>query len=169
MSQTFQWFIRYRLKPKAKYTRSYPKVPEIWILRPNGYEYIEIPLGVSPHTLLQSVWQAASSWVVGFIVGECISIVFPWLCGFAMADLREQRVLIKFCFRLWKTAAETHGMLKYAFGLRIKWSIRSRWFTERTAFCRRLSRNTKRLHKCGLKENLLILLENSHGNNIGFI
>jgi hypothetical protein len=33
-----------------------PKVPEIWILRPNCYEYIEIPLGVSPHTLLESVW-----------------------------------------------------------------------------------------------------------------
>jgi hypothetical protein len=28
-----------------------------------------------------------------------------------MADLREQRVCIKFCFRLGKTAAETHGML----------------------------------------------------------
>jgi hypothetical protein len=37
-------------------------------------------------------------------------------CGFVMADLREQRVCIKFCFRLGKTAAETHGMLKQAFG-----------------------------------------------------
>jgi hypothetical protein len=33
-----------------------------------------------------------------------------------MADLREQRVCIKFCFRLGKTTAETHGMLKQAFG-----------------------------------------------------
>lgn len=98
-------------------TRFYPKVPEIWILRANGYEYIEIPLRVSPHTLLESVWQAASSWVVGFIVGERISIVvFPWVCGFAMADLREQRVCIKFCFKLGKTAAKTHQMLKQAFG-----------------------------------------------------
>jgi hypothetical protein len=78
----------------------YPKVPEIWILRANGYEYIEIPLGVSPHTLLESVWQAASSWVVGFSVGKRLSmVVFRRLCGFAMADLREQRVCIKFCFR----------------------------------------------------------------------
>jgi hypothetical protein len=26
------------------------KSSEIWILRANGYEYIEIPLGISPHT-----------------------------------------------------------------------------------------------------------------------
>jgi hypothetical protein len=32
-----------------------------------------------------------------------------------MADLREQRVCIKFCFKLGKTAAETHQMLKQAF------------------------------------------------------
>ncbi|PNF42428.1 hypothetical protein B7P43_G10554 [Cryptotermes secundus] len=33
-----------------------------------------------------------------------------------MADLREQLVCIKFCFKLGKTAAETHQMLKQAFG-----------------------------------------------------
>jgi hypothetical protein len=33
-----------------------------------------------------------------------------------MADLREQRVCIKFCFKLGTTAAETHQMLKQAFG-----------------------------------------------------
>jgi hypothetical protein len=56
------------------------KVPEIWILHTNGYEHIEIQLGVSPHTLLESVWQAASRWVVRFIVGGRISIVvLPWL------------------------------------------------------------------------------------------
>jgi hypothetical protein len=77
----------------------YPKVPEIWILPTNDYEYIEIPIGVSPHSLLESVWQAASSWVVGFLVSELISIVMcPWVCGFPVADLREQRVCIKFCF-----------------------------------------------------------------------
>jgi hypothetical protein len=71
------------------------------------------PLGVSSHTLLESVWQAASSWAVGFIISECISIVvFPWVCGFAMADLREHRVCIKFCFKLGKTGAETHQILK---------------------------------------------------------
>jgi hypothetical protein len=52
-----------------------PKVPEILILLTNGYEFIKIPIRVSPHTLLESVWQAASSLVVGFIVGERISIV----------------------------------------------------------------------------------------------
>jgi hypothetical protein len=51
-------------------------VPEIWILHANGYEYIEIPLGVSPHTLLESVWQVASSRVVGFIVGERTSTIY---------------------------------------------------------------------------------------------
>ncbi|PNF14013.1 hypothetical protein B7P43_G03567 [Cryptotermes secundus] len=33
-----------------------------------------------------------------------------------MVDLREQHVRIKFCFKLGKTAAETHQMLKQAFG-----------------------------------------------------
>jgi hypothetical protein len=33
-----------------------------------------------------------------------------------MADLREQRVCMKFCFELGKTAAETHQMLQQAFG-----------------------------------------------------
>jgi histone-lysine N-methyltransferase SETMAR len=33
-----------------------------------------------------------------------------------MADFKEQRMCIKFCFKLKKTAAETHRMLKEAFG-----------------------------------------------------
>jgi Ser/Thr protein kinase RdoA (MazF antagonist) len=72
-------------------------------------------MGVSSHTFIKSVWQAASSWVFWYIVGEYISIaVFPWVFGFAMADLREQ-CDTKFCFKLGKTAAEMHQMLKQAF------------------------------------------------------
>ena len=33
-----------------------------------------------------------------------------------MADVKEQRICIKFCFKLNKTAAEKHRMLKEAFG-----------------------------------------------------
>jgi hypothetical protein len=33
-----------------------------------------------------------------------------------MADLKEQRICVKFCFRLGKTASEKHEMLKTAFG-----------------------------------------------------
>jgi hypothetical protein len=33
-----------------------------------------------------------------------------------MVDFKEQRICIKFCFKLKKTAAETHRMLKEAFG-----------------------------------------------------
>jgi hypothetical protein len=33
-----------------------------------------------------------------------------------MVDVKEQRISIKFCFKLNKTAAETHLMLKEAFG-----------------------------------------------------
>ena len=33
-----------------------------------------------------------------------------------MAGVKEQRTCIKFCFKLNKTAAETHQMLKEAFG-----------------------------------------------------
>jgi hypothetical protein len=32
-----------------------------------------------------------------------------------MADVKEQRIYIKLCFRLNKTAVETHRMLKEAF------------------------------------------------------
>jgi hypothetical protein len=55
--------------------------------------------------------------VVGFIVGERISTaVFPRVCGFAMGDLREQHVCIKFYFKLGRTTAETLQMLKQASG-----------------------------------------------------
>jgi hypothetical protein len=33
-----------------------------------------------------------------------------------MTDVKEQRICIKFCFKLGKMAAETHKMLKEAFG-----------------------------------------------------
>ena len=33
-----------------------------------------------------------------------------------MTDMKEQRICIKFCFRLGKTASETHRMFKEAFG-----------------------------------------------------
>jgi hypothetical protein len=33
-----------------------------------------------------------------------------------MAELKEQRICVKFCFKLGKTASETHEMLKRAFG-----------------------------------------------------
>jgi hypothetical protein len=36
-----------------------------------------------------------------------------------IADVRKQRICIKVCFKLNKTAAETHGMLKEAFGEQI--------------------------------------------------
>ncbi|PNF30777.1 hypothetical protein B7P43_G06188, partial [Cryptotermes secundus] len=42
----------------------------------------------------------------------CVSVSLR----FSMADRREQRVCIKFCFKHGKTAAETHQMLKQAFG-----------------------------------------------------
>jgi hypothetical protein len=33
-----------------------------------------------------------------------------------MADLKEQRICVKFCFKLGKTSSETREMLKTAFG-----------------------------------------------------
>jgi len=33
-----------------------------------------------------------------------------------MTDFKEQRICIKFCFNIEKTAAETHQMLQEAFG-----------------------------------------------------
>jgi hypothetical protein len=58
----FPTYFGIEISKQNLYTWWDPKVPEIWMLRANGYEYIEVPLSVSPHTLLESVWQAASSW-----------------------------------------------------------------------------------------------------------
>jgi hypothetical protein len=44
--------------------------------------------------------------------------VFVPFCDFffvEMVDVKEQRVCIKFCFKLGKSAAETHQMIKQAF------------------------------------------------------
>jgi hypothetical protein len=46
-------------------------------------------------------------------------LLTPFIWVFAiieMAGVKEQRTCIKFCFKLNKTAAETHRMLKEAFG-----------------------------------------------------
>jgi hypothetical protein len=48
--------------------------------------------------------------------------VTSYLCRFAilfffeMVDVKEQRVCIKFCFKLGKSAAKTHHMIKQEFG-----------------------------------------------------
>jgi len=47
---------------------------------------------------------------VFFTPFACVSAIIE------MADVQEQRICIKFCFKLNKTAAETHRMLKEAFG-----------------------------------------------------
>ena len=47
---------------------------------------------------------------VFFLLFSCVS------ANIEMADVKEQRICIKFCFKLNKTAAETHRMLKEAFG-----------------------------------------------------
>jgi len=47
---------------------------------------------------------------VFFTPFSCVSAIIE------MADVKEQRVCIKFCFKLNKTATETHRMLKEAFG-----------------------------------------------------
>jgi hypothetical protein len=33
-----------------------------------------------------------------------------------MTDMKEQRICVKFCFKLGKTAVETHRILREAFG-----------------------------------------------------
>jgi transposase len=45
--------------------------------------------------------------------------VFVPFCDFfsvEMVDVKEQRICIKFCFKLGKSAAKTHQMIKQAFG-----------------------------------------------------
>jgi hypothetical protein len=43
--------------------------------------------------------------------------MFSWVSAIIkMVDIKEQRICIKFCFKLNKTTAETHRMLKEVFG-----------------------------------------------------
>jgi hypothetical protein len=55
---------------------------------------------------------------------------FSWVSAIIkMADVKKQRICIKFCFKLNKTAAETHRMLKEAFGEQALSQARSfEWF-----------------------------------------
>jgi hypothetical protein len=45
-----------------------------------------------------------------------------------MTDVKEQRIFIKFCFKLGKMAAETHKMLKEAFGDNALGLSQTQWF-----------------------------------------
>ena len=58
--------------------------------------------------------------------------IAPFSCVSAnikIADVKEQRIFIKFCFKLNKTAAETHRMLYEAFGGQALSQARtSEWF-----------------------------------------
>jgi hypothetical protein len=55
--------------------------------------------------------------MVWILAGDRFPIVdFPWVRGFTMAHPTERSVCVKFCFKLVKTAAETHQMFKQAFG-----------------------------------------------------
>jgi len=45
-----------------------------------------------------------------------------------MTDFKEQRICIKFCFNLKKTAAETHRMLQEAFGNNAMSQSRTLWY-----------------------------------------
>jgi hypothetical protein len=47
---------------------------------------------------------------VFFTPFSCVSAIIE------MAGVKEQRICIKFCFKLKKTAAETHRRLQEAFG-----------------------------------------------------
>jgi hypothetical protein len=47
----------------------------------------------------------------------CFLTLFSCVCAIIeMADVKEQRICIKFCFNLNRTAAETHRMPKEALG-----------------------------------------------------
>jgi hypothetical protein len=75
-------------------------------------------------------------------------IVWAWRIPGVVIARDAYRILVRKLLR--KQSLEARKVN----ALRIKWPIRSRWITERTAFCRRVSRNTKRLHKRGLKDSV---------------
>jgi hypothetical protein len=69
------------------------------------------------------LYLSTNSLATGFFVSARVSEF--WLFSLSlsrvfafieMAGVKEQRTCIKFCFKLNKTAAETHRMLKEAFG-----------------------------------------------------
>jgi hypothetical protein len=110
------------LKPRLKrHTRCNPKAPEIGMPHENRFLYICVPLGIASCTLYEPLCQATF----------CCEDVCVFFCAFLwrrvstvlrsyrpakITDVKEQRICIKFCFRLGKTSSETHRMLKEAFG-----------------------------------------------------
>lgn len=44
------------------------------------------------------------------------NVLFRWFGGFVVADLTEQRMCTKLCFKVNKTAAKTQKLLQEAFG-----------------------------------------------------
>jgi hypothetical protein len=60
---------------------------------------------------------------VFFTPFSCVSAIVE------MAGVKDQRICITFCFKLNKTAAETHRMLKEAFGVQASSQARTcEWF-----------------------------------------
>ena len=56
------------------------------------------------------MWTPFTFLAVFFTLFSCV------FANIEMADVKEKRISIKFCLKLNKTAAETHRMLKEAFG-----------------------------------------------------
>ena len=96
-------------------TRGDPKITRIFFWRGEGQYFRLLPLCVYVTAL-------RISWPSGVLEERHIGSVwfFSWasvivFVDFSMADLKEWRVCIKFCFLLGKTAAETGTMLREVF------------------------------------------------------
>jgi hypothetical protein len=70
------------------------------------------------------------------VASQCVFIVVRVKCDprfsviSEMDDLKEQRICVKFCFKLGKTASETHEMPKTAFGDNVMGRTQtSEWFS----------------------------------------
>jgi len=107
---------------KLPFTRCYPKFPRIWIYRANHKPLVLWTCAMRCLLLyLSNVSQPTCVFVSARVSELWLFSLHHFMCVLISKwqTLRsKQRICINFCFKPNKTAAETHQMLKEAFGER---------------------------------------------------
>ena len=105
----YLYSVRHEVLPKISENLNTPRKP--LALRTCAARWLLLYLSnVSQPTFVFISARVSGFWPFFYTVFVCVSAIIE------MVDIMEQRICIKFFFKLNKTAAETHRMLKEAFG-----------------------------------------------------
>jgi hypothetical protein len=112
------WSSRCKWQHTSKMYEVLPNSSRNWKAAQKPLYYICALLGFANSILCKSFCQAAfcCEKVYVFSVHFCVSAVLRSHRPGKITEKKEQRIWIKFCFKLGKTASETHRLHKEAFG-----------------------------------------------------